>query len=244
MKKIVFCSLCLLLVSDFAFAQSNISINGGYLQSIFYSTKQKSDYYYSFSPYHSYHINITYKENVFQLAPNMRLGAQLEWKQQAQWIYREDVAPTQKTAYGFRYDIRSVNLYLFPEIAVGEKVKFSFSGGPAFQFVCQTKSKGKQVEVIEGEENKTTELSDGRSKDIRGFCFGLKLCLGIDIHLYKGLSLCFYNAYSAGLTSFNGNLKNKLNYVNGLDLQLGGGLSYCFNHKDWFSKKVKNINNN
>ncbi len=240
MKKIIFSWLLLILMSEYVLSQSNISINGGFLQSIFYSSQQKSECYYSFSPYNSYHINITYKEDVFAIAPNMRLGTQLEWKQQSQWIYREEEsAATQTMAYGFRYDIRSINLYLFPEIVVGEKVRFSFSGGPNFQFICQTKAKGKQVEVIMGEENKTTNLQDRHSNDIKGVVFGLKLCLSVEIHIYKGLSLCLYNAYAAGLTSFNGKIKNNLKYFNCLDLQLGGGLMYNFNHKDWFSKKEK-----
>lgn len=212
-------------------AQSNVCVEGGYLQSIFYSSQMKSNYYYSFSQYPSFYINLTYKEDVPQWSKNMRMGGQIGWKRQSQWFYYEDVYPQDTFATGVRYDIHSVSIYLFPEIAVGEKVKFHFSGGPQLQIICNTSAKGKQVEVISGQEYPETNIDNKHSKDIKGVCLCAKFCLGMEIPLYKGLILNLNNAYSAGITGMQGLMQPRLKFFNCIDIYLGAGITYKIEHK-------------
>ena len=227
------CGIMLLfsIGTTLSMAQSYVSVEGGYLQSIFYSSQMKSDYYYSFSQYPSFYVNATYKEDVPQWSKNMRIGGQIGWKRQVQWFYYEDRYPQDTFATGVRYDIHSVNIYLFPEIAVGEKIKFYFSGGPQLQIICNTSARGKQVKVISGQEYPETEINNTHSKDVKGVCLGAKICLGMEIPLYKGLILNLNNAYSAGFTGMRGEMQPRLKFFNCIDIYLGAGLTYKIEHK-------------
>ncbi len=239
MKK-VYCIVLLFCIFNCSNAQSIISIEGGYCQSIFYCSQLKSNYYYSFSQYNSYYTNITYKEDVFKLSKNMRFCAQLGWKQQSQWVYREDKNLNDTFAIGVRYDVRSINLCIYPEIVAGDFIKFHFSAGPIFQFIVQNKAQGKRLQLMAGQNKEKEDFSEQNSQDIKGFSWGAKINLGVEIPLYKGLYLSLNNAYSAGFSGFNGNLKPKMKFINCIDIYLGAGLFYTIEHKDFFpNRKIK-----
>jgi len=219
---IILCALPLWELS----AQSSFAVNGGFNHSIFYCSQTKRQYYHKFQGYNAYLVNVSYKKDISSLKKNMQLGAQLEFKQQSSWFYYEDKYPTDTFATGLRYDIQSVNLYLFPELRVGEYVKFVFSGGAVLQVITNTKAKGKQIQIITGQPNIETEIEEQHSKDISGVVIGAKICLGVEIPLYKGLYFTFYNAYSAGLNSMQGKIKPQMKYFNCLDVNIMGGLLY------------------
>jgi hypothetical protein len=219
--------------------QSSFIVNGGFNQSIFYCGQAKSSYYYSFTPYNAYAVSFFYKENLSALQKNLQLGVQLEFKQQSAWFYYEDKYPADTFATGVRYDIRSVNLYLFPEVRVGNTVRFVFSGGPVLQYIVNVKAKGTQLQLISGSSSIETKINEKNSKEIAGFSFGAKINLGIEIPLYKNLYLTFYNNYTFGFTGMQGNRRKQMKYFNCLDIGLSGGLLYQVKHKEWFSNKKK-----
>ncbi len=228
--------LCLCAMGTLT-AQSNIAAEAGFSESIFYCSQLKSNYYYSFSQYPSYYVNLSYKEDVPQWSRNMRFGGQLGMKRQSQWFYYEDNLPYDTLATGVRYDIYAVNIYVFPEVVVGEKVKFYFSGGPQLHIICNTTAKGTQLQIIPGQEYPETPIKEKHSKDIKGVSFGAKFCLGLEIPLYKDLFLTLNNAYSAGFTGMNGLLKPKMKFFNCIDIYLGAGLQYKINHNKQTNKK-------
>ena len=217
--------LCALPLRELT-AQSSFAVSGGLNQSIFYCSQTKRQYYHKFQEYNSYVINFSYKKDFSSLRKNMQLGTQLEFKQQSSWFYYEDKFPADTFATGLRYDIQSVNLYLFPELRVGEYVKFIFNGGVVIQLITNTKAQGKQIQVITGKPNIETEIDQRHSKDISGVVLGAKICLGMEIPLYKGLYFTFCNAYSAGLNSIQGTIKPQMKYFNCLDINIMGGFLY------------------
>ncbi len=232
MNKRILLSVTCCLMAISAISQSHISVEGGYCQSIFYCSQAKSNYYYSFSQYNAYYVSINYKEDAFQLSKNMRLGGQIIWKRQSPWIYREDAINDSTTlATGARYDISSINISFFPELVVGEKARFYFSFGPNFQFVCNTKAKGQQVLVKNGVNDNPTPVENKNSEDIKGFTFGGKVNLGLEIPIKNNFYIFLNNSYSAGFTSFNGQLKKRMKFFNCIDIYLGGGIAYKINHK-------------
>jgi len=222
--------LCVLPLWELS-AQSAIAVSGGLNQSIFYCSQTKRAYRHSFQPYNAYLVNFSYKKDCSSWAKNMQLGAQLEFKQQSSWFYYEDKFPADTFATGLRYDIRSINLHLFPELRVGEKVKFVFSGGTVLQFITNTKAKGKQLQIITGKPNIEESIDEPNSKRVAGVVFGAKISLGVEIPLYKGLYFTFCNAYSAGLNSMQGSIKPQMKYFNCLDINIMGGLLYRMNNE-------------
>lgn len=236
--KVITCLVIILFFGNNLKAQSSFSLSGGFNQPIFYTQQSKSEYYHTIRSYDAYLLNFTYKENFSALQKNLQLGAQLEFKQQSAWFYYEDNFPTDTFATGVRYDIRSLNLYLFPELKVGQAVKFVFNGGPIIQYIVNTKAKGTQRQLISGESNIETKIDDKNSKDISGFSFGVKISLGIEIPIYKNLYLLFNNSYTAGFTSFRGDLYKRMKFFNSLDINISGGLLLQINHNDWFSNMV------
>ena len=238
-RTILLCFLTICLCVNSVKSQSSLALNGGFNQPIFYSSQEKSVYRHSFSSYNAYSFNFTYKEDFSELQKNLRLGAQLEFKQQSAWFYYEDNFPADTFATGVRYDIKSLNLYIFPELTVGENVKFVLSGGPVLQYIVNTKAKGTRVQLITGQSNIETDIDDKNSNDISGFCFGAKISLGVEIPIYRNLYLCFNNSYTAGITGFQGNVRKQMKYYNCLDINISGGILYQINHKDWFKKKQK-----
>ena len=236
-RTILFCMMILCVCIPHAKAQSSFALNGGFNQPIFYSSQMKSVYRHSFDSRNAYALNFTYKENFSKVQKNLQLGAQLEFKQQSAWFYYEDKFPTDTFATGVRYDIRSLNLCVFPELRVGETVQFVFSGGPVLQYIVNTKATGTQLQLISGKSNIETDINDKNSKDISGLCFAMKIKLGVEIPLCKNLYLCFSNSYTAGLTGFQGNLSKRMKYYNCLDINISGGLLWQLEHKDWFTKK-------
>ncbi|MDR0604317.1 MAG: hypothetical protein LBG80_08465 [Bacteroidales bacterium] len=231
--------LSILLFSGNLHAQSNVSMNAGFNQSIFYCGQAKSDYYYSFTPYNSYAVSFFYKENLTVLQKNLQIGAQIEFKQQSAWFYYEDVYPADTFATGMRYDIRSVNLYLFPELKVGGTIRFIFGGGPILQYIVNVKAKGTQLQMKAGQSSIETEINDKNSKEITGFSFGAKINLGVEIPLHKNLYLTFYNNYTFGFTGMQGNRRKQMKYFNCLDIGLLGGVLYQIEHKNWFANRKK-----
>jgi len=213
-------------------AQSTIAVSGGLNQSIFYCSQTKRQYSHSFQPYNAYLVNFSYKKDFSLLQKNMQLGGQLEFKQQSSEFYYRDNFPSDTFATRLRYDIRSVSAIVFPELRVGEKIKFIFRGGPVLQFIVNTKAKGKQVQIITGAPKIETEIVELRSSRISGVVIGAKICLGIEIPLYKNLYFTFCNAYSAGLNSMQGTIKPQMKYFNCLDINIMGGLSYRMKYKE------------
>ena len=207
-------------------AQSSVAVSGGLNQSIFYCSQTKREYRHSFQPNNAYLVNFSYKKDCSSLAKNMQLGGQIEFKQQSSWFYYEDNFPVDTFATKLRYDLRSINLYLFPELRVGENVKFVFSGGPVFQFITNAQAKGKQLQIRTGKPNIEESVNESSSKRIAGVVFAVKISLGVEIPLYEGLYFTFYNAYSAGLNSMQGSIKPQMKYFNCLDINIMGGLLY------------------
>jgi hypothetical protein len=232
-------SILLLLFAGNLQSQSNVSVNAGFNQSIFYCSQSKMEYNHSFTPYNSYTVSFFYRENLSALQKNLQAGAQIEFKQQSAWFYYEDLYPADTFATGVRYDIRSFNLYLFPELKVGESVRFIFSGGPVLQYVVNVKAKGTQLQIRTGKPNIETEINDQNSKEITGFSFGAKINLGIEIPVYKNLYLTFYNNYTFGFTGMQGERRKQMKYFNCLDIGLLGGILYQIEHKDWFRDRKK-----
>ena len=218
-------------------AQSGFTVMGGFNNSIFYCSQTKSQYMHRFTAENAYLVSFSYRENLSALQKNLQVGAQLEFKQQSAEFYYEDIF-SQDTVYTrVKYNIRSVNLYLFPELKVGETVKFVFSGGPVFQYIVNVEANGRQA--IEAQPNNIeSDIHDKNSKEISGFNVGAKLNLGIEIPLYKNsLYLIFCNSYYAGFTGMKGNLSKRMKFFNCVDINISGGLVYVFHHKDWFDKK-------
>jgi len=126
---------------------------------------------------------------------------------------------------------------LFPELQVGNKVKFFFNAGPVLQVIVNTKAKGVTKKLITGTASPEEPYTQHNSKDIRGLCFGLKISLGIEIPIYKGFSFNFCNSYSAGLTGMQGLLSQRMKYFNCLDINVCAGFSYRIEHKN-LDKKI------
>ena len=220
-----------LFLSNEGHAQSSFALSGGFNQSIFYCGQTKKQYYHSFTPEDSYLINFSYRENLSALSKNLQVGAQLEFKQQSSEFYYEDLSPIDTFATRVRYDIRSINLYLFPELKVGEHIHFVFSGGPVMQYIVNVKSKGKQLQVITGQPNIETEIDEKNSKEISGFSLGGKISFGLEVPIYKNLYITFNNAYSFGLTGMKGNLSKRMKYFNCVDINIAGGIVYQVHHE-------------
>ena len=217
--------LCFLPLRDLS-AQSTVAVSGGFSQSIFYCSQTKREYYHLFQPYDTYLVNLSYKKDLSRLQKNLQLGGQLEFKQQSAWFYYRDEFPADTFATGLRYDIQSLNLYIFPELRVGEHIKFVFSGGPVIQWITNTKAEGTQIQIFTGKPNIETSISEQSSERISGLVIGAKINLGIEIPLYKNLYFTFYNAYSAGFNSMQGTIKPQMKYFNCLDINIMGGLLY------------------
>ena len=236
-RQTVFLIVASLLWINSGYGQSSFTLTGGLNNSTFYCSQANSEYRHSYTSYNGYLVNFSYRENLSVLQKNLQVGAQLEFKQQSAEFYYEDNYPKDTVAARVMYDIRSVNLYLFPELKVGESVKFVFGGGPVFQYIVNVKAKGKQLQVRTGLPSIESEIDDKNSKEISGFCFGAKINLGVEIPLYEGLYFTFCNSYSAGFTGMKGNLSTRMKFFNCVDVHISGGLVYVFNHKDWFEKK-------
>ena len=212
------------------YAQSYFTLSGGFNQSIFYCGQKKKDYSHSFTPYNSYLITFSYRENLSAYQKNMQVGAQLEFKQQSSWFSYQDLYPQDTISTGVQYDIMSINLYLFPELKVGERVSFVFSGGPIIQYIINVKAEGKQINLKTGEPNIETEIKEKSSKDISGISIGGKINFGIEIPIHKNIYLTFNNGYSFGLTGMKGNLSKRMKFFNCVDINLSGGVIFQLNH--------------
>ena len=243
-KKCFFILLCFSPLWEAA-AQSTFAVSGGFNQSIFYCSQTKREYYHSFRPYNAYLVNFSYKRDCSSWQKNMQLGAQLEYKQQSAEFYYVDAFPADTFATRLRYDIASININVFPELRVGESVKFVFSGGPVLQWIVSTKASGKQVQIITGSPNIEKNIEESNSKRISGIVLGAKISLGIEIPVYKGLYFTFCNAYSAGFNSMQGSIKPQMKYFNCLDINIMGGVSYRFwtNKQKTKDKRQKTIDN-
>ncbi len=236
-NKIVICFAIILLFCNSLIAQSSFSLSGGFNQPIYYTGQSKSEYYHTITSDNAYLINFTYKEDFSALQKNLQLGAQLEFKQQSAWFYYEDNFLVDTFVTGVRYDIRSLNLYLFPELKIGQDVKFVFSGGPLLQYVVNTKAQGTQIQIKTGESDIETKIDDKNSKDISGFSFGAKISLGVEIPIYKNLYLLFNNSYTFGFSGLRGNLRKQMKFFNSLDINISGGVLLQINHTNWFFNK-------
>ena len=225
-----FILLCLLPLREVP-AQSTFAVSGGLNQSIFYCSQTKREYNHSFRPYNAYLVNFSYKKDCSSLQKNMQLGVQLEYKQQSSEFYYRDEFPTDTIATRLRYDIGSINIYVFPELRVGESVKFIFSGGPVLQIITHTRAQGKQVQIITGSSNIETDIDESAGKRIAGVVVGAKISLGVEIPISKRLYFTFCNAYCAGLNSMQGTIKPQMKYFNCLDIHITGGLSYRVGEK-------------
>ncbi|MCL2132592.1 MAG: outer membrane beta-barrel protein [Lentimicrobiaceae bacterium] len=230
-KRIVFILVCFLPLLGLS-AQSTLAVSGGLNQPIFYCSQTNREYNHSFQPYNAYLVNLSYKQDLSSLQNNLQLGVQLEFKQQSSGFYYRDEFPTDTFATGLRYDIQSINLCLFPELRVGDEIKFVFSGGPLIQFITNTKAKGTQLQIITGSPNIETSIDEGSSQRISGIVVGAKINLGIEIPLYKDLYFTFYNAYSAGFNSMQGSIKPQMKYFNCLDINIMGGFLYRIGRKE------------
>ena len=161
----------------------------------------------------------------------MQVGAQLEFKEQSSWFAYADLYEKDTFSTAMMYNIRSINLYLFPELKVGERVHFIFNGGPVIQYIVNVKAKGKQTQLITGQTNIITEIDDKNSKEISGLTLGGKISFGVEVPIYKNLYITFTNAYSFGFTGMKGNLSKRMKFFNCVDINLSGGLVYQFNHE-------------
>ena len=224
-KKDFFILLCFFPLWELS-AQSTFAVSGGLNQSIFYCSQTKRQYNHSFQPYNAYLVNFSYKKDCSSWQRNMQLGAQLEFKQQSSEFYYRDEFPADTFATRLRYDIGSINIYVFPELRVGEGVRFTFSGGPVLQLITHTRAKGKQLQIITGSPNIEKDIDESASNRISGVVVGAKISLGIEIPLCKRLYFTFCNAYSAGLNSMQGTIKPQMKYFNSLDINIMGGLLY------------------
>lgn len=206
-----------------SFAQHHIGIGGGYNQSIFYCSQSKSVYYTTFRPYDSYLANITYKMDMPVEKKNMRIGTQVEWKRQSAYFYYEDRRDGDTIPTGMRYDIQVLHFYIFPELVVGNPIRFIFSGGPVVEYILSTKADG--IRLIDEERVEVLENNNG---DIKGMYVGAKINIGMEFPIYKNLYITLQNSYSAGLSSKYGRLKKQMKYFNCLDINLTGSLNYKF----------------
>jgi len=223
MKQKTILFIAVLLWIGEGYSQSSFTFAGGFNNSIFYSRITKAEYQHSFTSYNAYLVNFSYRENLSALQKNLQVGAQLEFKQQSAEFYYADFFPPDSTATRVRFDIRSLNLYLFPELKVGESVKFVFSGGPVFQYIVNVKAKGRQAEVRHTG-NIESDVNKKNSKEISGFVIGAKINLGIEIPIYKNLYFTFCNSYTAGFNGMQGDLSKRMKYFNCVDINLSGGL--------------------
>ena len=225
----VFLTASLLCMHD-GNAQSSFTLTGGFNNSIFYCSQTQSQYRHKFTAENAYLVNFSYRENLSALQKNLQVGAQLEFKQQSAEFYYEDFFPPDSTASKVKFDIRSLNLYLFPELKVGESVKFIFSGGPVLQYIVNVKAKGKQAQLRSDGGNIESDINDKNSKEISGFIIGAKVNLGIEIPVHKNVYITFCNSYTAGFNGMRGTLskRNRMNYFNCVDINLSGGVVYVF----------------
>lgn len=223
MGRIMACILCQLIIISTGFAQSHISAGGGYNQSLYYCSLPKSTYYTSFRPYNSYLVNISYKKDVVNKRKNMRIGTQFEWKRQSAYFYYEDRRNGDTIPSGIRYDLNVIQLYVFPELVVGNPIRFTLSGGPCVEYIVSSKAKG--IRLIDDER---TEMEEKNNGDIKGMYIGAKINIGMEFPIYKGFYISIYNAYSAGLSSKYGRLQKQMKYFNCLDINLYTTLSYQF----------------
>ncbi|HOS16194.1 MAG TPA: hypothetical protein PKX15_04175 [Bacteroidales bacterium] len=223
MGRIIAGILCQLIIVSTVNAQSHISLGGGYNQSIYYCGLPKSTYYTTFRPYDSYLVNISYKKDVAVERNNMRIGAQCEWKRQSAYFYYEDRRNGDTIPSGIRYDLNIIQLYVFPELVVGNPIRFVFSGGPCMEYIVSSKAKG--IRLIDDER---TEMEETNNGDIRGLYVGAKISIGMEFPVYKDFYISVYNAYSAGLSSKYGRLQKQMKYFNCLDINLYATLCYRF----------------
>ncbi len=206
-------------------AQNHISIGGGYNQSIFYCSLPKSEYYTKFQPENAFLVHLSYKKNIPIKKDNMRIGTQLEWKRQSAYFYYEDRRNGDTIPSGIHYKIDVLQLSIFPEIVVGNPIRFIFSGGPTLDYIIYTHAKG--VRIIDKKNVKIKEKNNG---DIKGLAIGAKINLGIEFPIYKNIYITFQNSYAAGLSSKYGRLKSQMKYFNCLDINLTANISYQFNY--------------
>lgn len=221
-KIITYIVACCCFISS-SLAQHHIGIGGGYNQSIFYCSQPKSTYYTLFRSHDSFLANINYKLNIPNKKENMRIGTQCEWKRQSAYFYYDDRRNNDTIPTGINYDIDVLHIYLFPELVVGNSIRFIFSGGPVFEYVLATKAKGVRIENKE-----KINIDEKNNGDISGAYIGAKINLGMEFPIYKNLYFVLQNSYSAGLSSKYGRLKRQMKYYNCLDINLSGSLFYHF----------------
>jgi len=235
MRKIFFLTAGLWWMGG-GYAQSSFTLMGGFNNSNFYCSQTRAEYPHKFTADNAYLVSFSYRENLSALQKNLQVGAQLEFKQQSAEFYYEDYHYFKDTiATRAKFNIRSLNLYLFPELKVGERVKFVFSGGPVFQYIINVEAKGRQAKVAQPH-NIEYDLHDKNSKEISGFNVGAKVNLGVVIPIYRNLYFTFCNSYYAGFTGMQGDLSKRMKYFNCVDINISGGIVYIFNHKNWFEK--------
>jgi hypothetical protein len=206
-------------------AQHHIGVGGGYSQSIFYCGLPKSQYYTKFQPEDAFLRQATYKYDVPIKKENMRIGGQLEWKRQAAYFYYEDRRNGDTVPSGIHYKIDVLHLCVFPEIVVGDPIRFIFSGGPTLDYVIYTRAKG--IRIIDKKREKIEEANNG---DIKGFAVGAKLNLGLEFPVYKNFYITLQNAYAFGLSTRYGRLKTQMKYFNCMDINLTANICYQINY--------------
>lgn len=220
-RRIILAMLSILLFGHTTFTQSHISMGGGYNQSLFYCALPKSTYYTSFRPYNSYLVNVSYKQNVAVESNNMRIGTQLEWKRQSAYFYYEDRRDNDTIPTGMRYDLHVVQLYVFPELVVGNPIRFIFSGGPCIEYILSSKANG--IRLID---KKRVEVNEDNNGDIKGLYIGAKLSVGMEFPVYKDFYISLSNSYSAGLSTKYGRLQKQMKYFNCIDINLTAAFCY------------------
>ena len=221
MGRITLSFLCCWIFLVTTYGQSHLSIGGGYNQSIYYCGLSKSEYYTTFRPYDSYLINLTYKKNMPVKKENMRIGGQLEFKRQSAYFYYEDRRNGDTIPTGMRYDLQVIQLYVFPELVVGDPIRFIFSGGPCIEYILSSQAKG--IRLIDNERVSVEETNNG---DIKGMYIGAKINIGMEFPVYKNFYITLQNSYSAGLSTKYGRLQKQMKYFNNIDINLSGSICY------------------
>ena len=119
-----------------------------------------------------------------------------------------------------RYDLHVVQLYVFPELVVGNPIRFIFSGGPCIEYILSSKANG--IRLID----KKSKVNENNNGDIKGLYIGAKLSVGMEFPVYKDFYISLSNSYSAGLSTKYGRLQKQMKYFNCIDINLTAAFCY------------------
>jgi len=213
--------LCLPLLS---LSQGQIGIKGGYIHYWFTVPEDGIQYDYNYS-HSAYSINISLKQRT---SHTFNQGLEIVYTNRSFAVKSSDQSPGGSETVDYSYSIGNIYLQFRPQFSFGSRIKFFVYPGFYFGTLLNSSIQGTKSYWHIGE-TKTNTINGSANDYYPNFEFGILFGAGIEVPVYKNLSIVYENNFSLNLLPVAnawGSEKIKM-----LNLNFEIGLAYTFTRK-------------